>query len=125
MSARSHHNTSPADREAVETGRKDLGTLAGQIRAMLDANLLTTDKELFHDLLNELAIHFRAQTAHEEAFLQQTHPNLLATRISTHIAYENRLTDILIAASTGHLEHRALRSLLDDLQTAPAAPFSG
>ena len=125
MNTNNHLCPALPDHEAIEAGRKDLGTLAGQIRAMLDANLMAGNKELFHDLLNELATHFRTQVAHEEAFLEQTHPNLLATQISAHIDYESRLTEILIGASTGQTDLCALRSLLDDLQITPGTANPG
>lgn len=76
------------------------------------------DRESFHELLNDLATHFREHFAAEENFLRQTRPELLKEHIAEHITYESRLMEILISASTGMLDKYGLQRLLDDWQAA-------
>lgn len=64
--------------------------------------------ERFHDILNELAVYAREHFAAEEEILERCAYPLLEQQRQDHIRYEERVTDVLSAATFGKLEKTEL-----------------
>jgi len=81
--------------------------------------------EKFHILLNDLAVYARAYFNAEEERLRLSNPLLLARHQQEYIACEQQLTDLLMTASQGILDHDGLLQLLAAWSAAHVPPGHG
>lgn len=71
----------------------------------------------FHDILNELAVYAREHFASEEEILERCSYPQLEQQRQDHLQYEERVTDVLSAATFGKLEKAELLEFIVDWWT--------
>ena len=84
-------------------------------KAQLMANLQSTSRDEYHELLNDLAAALHTNFATEEKILMRKHCPAFAMHSAAHAAYQEKLVRILCAA-TRHIQDRdALLDTMSDL----------